>query len=81
MTTTADLLNEYGSSIRGDWGSIDGRSERTALSRLASAIQAHGNEGLSEEKVREIRDALGVCPHGEGHWEMYCSDYCEGDEQ
>lgn len=75
MTTTADLLREYGSSLRGNWGEIDGRSEKRSLDDLAELIDEHGNVELPEPKVVSMRSFLGVCPLGKGHWIMYCDDY------
>lgn len=75
--TTADLLDEYASALRGDWGSIDGRSERIALNCLSAAIREHGNAPLSDSKVTTLRDDMGVCPHGGSHW----IDYCDEDDE
>lgn len=72
MTTTADLLEEYGQSIRGDWSDIDGRSEKDRLDELADAIRKFGNEELSAYSAWILRDQLCVCQHGKGHWEAHC---------
>jgi hypothetical protein len=80
MTTTADLLNEYGEAIRGAWGDIDGRSVRGDLAELAEGIREFGNTELPEPKVLELREGLGVCPKGQGHWEYFCSDFDEEEE-
>lgn len=76
MSTTADLLDEYGEAIRGSWGDIDGRSERMALQDLAAAIRQHGNQTLSDERVDELRQNLGVCRAGSGHWTEFCDPDC-----
>ena len=83
MTTTADLLDEYGQALRGSWGDIDGRSEKAALLSLSEAIREHGNDDLEEVTVRELRDSLGVCPEGGGHWEYFCTEdwiICKDEE-
>lgn len=79
-TTTADLLEEYACALRGDWGSIDGRSEQVSLNGLAAVIREHGNAPLTDAQVAKLRDRLGVCPHGGGHWTEYCDDNYECEE-
>lgn len=75
MTTTADLLDEYGSALRGAWGSIDGRSEKIALAELSASIRTYGHHELMTTTVQRLRDALGVCANGGGHWVDFCEDY------
>ena len=79
MTTTADLLDEYARALRGSWGDIDGRSEQLSLNCLSAAIREYGSNPLDTSEVLSLRDALGVCPHGGGHWTEYCDedDECE----
>lgn len=74
--TTADLLDEYGASLRGSWGDIDGRTEKSHLLCLSAAIREHGNEPLPASKVKRLRWDLDVCPRGEGHWTEFCGDGC-----
>lgn len=74
--TTADLLDEYGSALRGSWGGIDGRSEQAALGSLSKAIIDHGNDCLATASVQSLRDDLGICPAGNGHWTEFCDDEC-----
>lgn len=69
----AKALREYADAIRGDWGSIDGRSEKNSLNRLADVIEDRD----TEVSIDTLRDVLGVCPHGQGHWTMYCDEDCE----
>lgn len=83
MSTTADLLREYGSALRGSWGDIDGRSEKQALHALADAIETHGSTALSESEQRRLREELGVCPDGGGHWAYFCYEgwtECGGEQ-
>ena len=77
--TTADLLDEYARALRGSWGGIDGRHEQASLNCLSAAIREYGSNPLADSKVLSLRDALGVCPHGGGHWTEYCDedDKCE----
>lgn len=67
----ATCLDEYGEAIRGDWGSIDGRSERAALQQLAEAIREP--DRFTPEAMRRILD---ICPYGCGHWTDHCDDDC-----
>ena len=78
-TTTADLLDEYARALRGSWGDIDGRSEQIVLNELAAAIREYGNAPLGTSEVLRLRDYLGVCSYGGGHWTFYCDedDECE----
>lgn len=75
-TTTADLLDEYGSALRGSWGGIDGRSEKRALLNLSAAIREYGNTELPAPKVKRLRWDLDVCPLGQGHWTEFCDPEC-----
>lgn len=77
MTTGPDLLNEYGSALRGSWGDIDGRSERAALDALAEAMRAFGVTELPKAIVRALRLTLDVCQNGSGHWSKFCGSDCE----
>lgn len=70
------VLEEFGQAIRGDWGSIDGRSIRSSLSAFTPAI--HEPERYTAEYLRDI---LGICPNGHGHWEYYCEEDCKKDEK
>lgn len=72
--TTADLLDQYGQALRGDWGGIDGRSEKLALLNLSAAIREHGNETLSNDMILKLRDDLNVCANGGGHWDSFCGE-------
>ena len=68
----SSVLCEYGAAIRGDWGSIDGRSEQSSIETFADAI-------LKPEKYEAatLRDQADLCPGGFGHWTEYCDDDCE----
>ena len=76
LEEVASVLREYGSAIRGDWGSIDGRRERDTLDSFASAITTPG-----VYTVAEIRELADICPHGGGHWTEHCYMYCAEDDE
>ncbi|MBT2587972.1 hypothetical protein [Arthrobacter sp. ISL-95] len=67
----AGCLREYGSALRGSWGDIDGRSEQMSLNVLAMAI-----DNPIGFDVLSMREALGVCPAGHGHWTEFCAEEC-----
>jgi len=69
----AQILYEFGSAIRGDWGSIDGRSVRNGMDRVSDSIL----DGTAT--ISSMRDDLDLCPHGKGHWTEYCVRYCVED--
>ena len=77
MTKTADLLDEYARALRGSWGGIDGRSEQSALNCLSATIREYGSNPLADSEVLRLRDDLGVCPYGGGHWTEYCDEDSE----
>lgn len=64
-----DVLREYGSAIRGDWGAIDGRSVLMDIDKIAHEIESGGT--MSDG---QLRDSVGICTHGGGHWQDYCND-------
>jgi len=67
----ARVLREYGAAIRGDWGSIDGRSEQGTLETFADAVTNPG-----AYTVQQLRDMADICPAGNGHWTEYCDSDC-----
>lgn len=74
LTDVTAIIREYGEAIRGDWGSIDGRSVRSQLDELAHAVE---NPEVYEKD--NLRDKIGICLEGKGHWEWYCEEHgCEG---
>lgn len=72
LEEVASVLNEYGSAIRGDWGSIDGRSEQGTIIDFADAIRSP-----EIYTVALLRNAADICPHGGGHWTEHCDDSCD----
>ena len=72
LNEVAQCLREYADALRGDWGSIDGRSEKASLNDLADAILAP-----ESKTVTRLREDLGVCARGDGHWLDYCDEDCE----
>lgn len=73
----ARLLSEFGSAIRGDWGGIDGRSIQGDMDNFASWVR--NPESLPD--IKTCRGWMGICPHGEGHWDDYCDDTCAKGEE
>lgn len=70
--SAVDVLRELGGAIRGDWGSIDGRSIRDAIDDIAAAIESDAPP--PDEALRRSAD---LCPAGGGHWTQYCAPgYC-----
>lgn len=63
-----DVLREYADALRRDWGSIDGRSEKVALGRLADAIDHYGTTALKQVDLVDLRIVVGVTPSGSGEW-------------
>ena len=70
----ANVLREYGSAIRGDWGSIDGRSEQGTIDEFAEAFIAPENH-----TVAQLREYADICARGGGHWTEHCSYSCEDE--
>jgi hypothetical protein len=74
------VLREWGQSIRDDWGSIDGRSCRDALDRLANHLAFAHEHAEADATLTRVRDDVGVCILGQGHWQHYCEDYgCDAE--
>jgi len=71
LEEVSKVLCEYGAAIRGDWGSIDGRSEQSTIDTFAAAIQKP-----ADYTVAKLRDQAGICVNGGGHWTEYCDDSC-----
>lgn len=69
-----EVLREWAEALRGDWGSIDGRGCRSELETLAALIDVAVEEPL-KMTLAQVRDQVGICLHGGGHWISYCKDY------
>ena len=75
--TPLSLLREYADCLRGDWGSIDGRSEKVTINRFADLIFAAGPAyELPLDVAMFIRGEGNMCPAGRGHWIRYCDVDC-----
>lgn len=74
--TCADLLDEYGSALRGSWADIDGRSEEGSLAVLSEAFRTYGNDRLLPPDIERLRESLDVCPFGYAHWTEFCDKDC-----
>lgn len=68
------ILREYGHAFRGDWSSstIDGRSVLGEMNDVADWIE----QPATYPGDKGAREKLGICPAGDGHWELYCDDDC-----
>ena len=75
------VMREYADAIRGDWGSIDGRSVKgDLLAWVAALSDKPGPE--AQWTLAEWRERMGVCATGGGHWTHFCDDdYCPDDEE
>jgi len=71
LDEVAKVLCEYGEAIRGDWGSIDGRGERSTIQEFAAAILEPGSY-----TIEDLRSQADICPNGYGHWTQYCDEDC-----
>jgi hypothetical protein len=64
------LLGEWRAALRGDWGSIDGRSSRSELESWEAIMRA-AMDGNPVD-VSRARELMGLCPHGGAHWSNNC---------
>ena len=69
LEAVAQVMIEWGASIRGDWSNIDGRTCRDELESLAGYLQSD-----IKCDIRNIRYNSGICLDGNGHWREYCVD-------
>lgn len=76
MKKLSEILNEYGQAIRGDWGTIDGRIVRRDLEIISNIMKGYGDKDLSKEQTLMLREDLGICLSGNGHWQEYCREGC-----
>lgn len=63
----AALLGEHFDAIRGSWN-VDGRGQLQGWKNFRDKITA----GVTD--VEKLRDDLGVCSVGKGHWAEDCSE-------
>ncbi len=61
-----DALDAYGNALRGDWASIDGRSEQIGLNNLTSLYRNGANPTYEQLCIE-----LGVCPKTR-QWPSHC---------
>ena len=81
MIRPTDILREYGEAIRGRWTGLDGRCVRGDLNELAEIIEDTDNGDLSAYGGPEvIRQDLGICQYGHGHWSDECDESCAKEE-
>jgi hypothetical protein len=71
-TDATTVLREYGQAIRGDWSDVDGRGVRADLDTLADWIDSPD----TAPSLTQMRDRVGVCPAGNGHWSGDWYGYC-----
>lgn len=62
----ADVIEEYGQAIRGDWSELDGRTVRNHLEFLAMRVRD------PRGTVADMRQVVGICHRGNGHWTEFC---------
>lgn len=74
-----DVLREYTSALRADWGGVDGRFEKVALGRLADAIDHYGTATLKQVDLVDLRIVVGVTPSGSGERYDFSGKNHEGD--
>lgn len=67
-SVVADLLDEYGAAMRGDWSDTDGRTVEGDLGYLASLLRSQ-----EPVDVAVARRVLGICYRGGGHWDNGCT--------
>ena len=72
LKTAADILDVWAEAIRGDWGSIDGRSCRYQLNKISGYLRGpQGNLDATD---------VGVCTIEGPHWigDGYHTGRCDG---
>lgn len=47
-----------------------------AFWELAASIRRYGSAELDHDAVLKLRDDLGLCSYGLGHWTHFCDDDC-----
>ena len=77
MARPTDILREYGQAIRGLWSDLDGRCVRDNLDEIAKVIEDTNDAELSQEDAVCLREDIGICPAGKGHWTEFCDASCE----
>ena len=67
----AAVLDDWATAIRGDWGSIDGRTCRDELGEISAFL-------LGERDTLTPKD-VGVCTEGKygAHWEYHFDNMCD----
>lgn len=74
MSIVAQVLREYGQAMRNDWSEIDGRFVRDDMNYLADEVEN------PTKSIEELRDDVGVCPNGNGHWAGKWFGYCNAED-
>ncbi len=58
------VMLEYAQAIRGDWSDFDGRTERDIIEGWVVEMA----DPDPEHDVAYLRQQVGICPDGNGHW-------------
>ena len=74
----SDVICEYGQAFRSNWSDVDGRGVRSDMEEISSYVDG-GRLVLSEDEAKKLRNSLGICPKGKGHWSEDCDDDCWAD--
>lgn len=77
--TVSDIISEYGQAVRGDWGSIDGRSVRDDMDTMSLIVRKYGDMELPPKAYAYLAYQFGLCVNGGGHWLSFCENYGEED--
>lgn len=75
------VLQEWANALRGDWGSIDGRSSRYQIEEIIAVIQCVTPDDTFQKRLLVARSAANVCLSGGGHWQQYCDDGCDSEQE
>lgn len=71
MSDATTVLREWAAAFRGDWGSVDGRGARIELNEIADWADSPD----TAPSLLVMRETVGICRLGKGHWFTYCPDY------
>ena len=72
MNTLAQIMEEWGSAVSGDYNNLDGDFIENVIISFRDEIL-----NPSDKTLEEWRSDLGLCPKGGGHWLDTWGDGCE----
>jgi hypothetical protein len=77
MSDATTVLREWAQAIRGAWGDIDGRSCKDELTAIADWIDTP----KTAPDITVMRQTVGICLDGNGHWNYFCTpDACPNEQ-